>query len=147
MKILLIVLIYIVSHIFLSAIEIVVTLNNMNGEFHEAVKLNFHCDKLDNQVALFCASKYLDSNSCVSVRDYVYSQLPSNILKEYKAGQEKKRTRMPVRSFDIFDTILARQVFDPTEIFVLVEKRFPFPNFFSLRQLVRCNNLSIIGFI
>lgn len=39
-----------------------------------------------------------------------------------------------VNSFDIFDTIIARDVFNPTDIFHIIEKEFPFPNFHQLRN-------------
>jgi len=38
-----------------------------------------------------------------------------------------------VKSFDIFDTILARTVRNPTDIFDIIEKLYPYPNFKSLR--------------
>ena len=121
----------------LSAIQIVVTLNNINEELQEAVNFNFsiHYDNIDNQVSLFCASKYLDARSCQVVRDHAYTQISPSIVNEYKSKANRLST-IPIRSFDIFDTILARQVFNPTDIFALVEKRYPFPNFVTLRQQV-----------
>ena len=38
-----------------------------------------------------------------------------------------------VNSFDIFDTLLARSVENPTDIFDLVEKKYPYPNFKNIR--------------
>jgi SAM-dependent methyltransferase len=38
-----------------------------------------------------------------------------------------------VHSFDIFDTLLARSVQLPTDIFDIIEKKMPYPNFKSLR--------------
>jgi hypothetical protein len=38
-----------------------------------------------------------------------------------------------VQSFDIFDTLLARTVKIPTDIFKIIETKFPYPNFLSLR--------------
>jgi hypothetical protein len=43
----------------------------------------------------------------------------------------KKRN---VRSFDVFDTLIARRVKSPTDIFDIVEKTFPFENFSSVRK-------------
>lgn len=42
---------------------------------------------------------------------------------------------VPVNSFDIFDTILARDVHEPTDIFKIIEKEFPFPMFNFYRRL------------
>lgn len=39
-----------------------------------------------------------------------------------------------VTSFDIFDTLLARRVRNPTDIFVLMERQLPYPGFARLRQ-------------
>lgn len=40
---------------------------------------------------------------------------------------------MSINSFDIFDTLLARKVKNPTDIFDIVEKTYPYSNFKSLR--------------
>jgi len=40
-----------------------------------------------------------------------------------------------VASFDIFDTILARDVHEPTDIFKIIENEFPFPMFYFYRRL------------
>ena len=44
-------------------------------------------------------------------------------------------TSRPVNSFDIFDTILARDVEKPTDIFRIVEEEFPLPYFYTYRRL------------
>jgi len=41
--------------------------------------------------------------------------------------------KRPLRSFDLFDTLLARLYYTPTSTFELVEKNFPFPNFSLFR--------------
>ena len=38
-----------------------------------------------------------------------------------------------VNSFDIFDTLLARTVENPTDIFDIVEKTYSYPNFKNIR--------------
>ena len=38
-----------------------------------------------------------------------------------------------VQSFDVFDTLLARKVKNPTDIFAIIEATFPFPNFKEYR--------------
>lgn len=38
-----------------------------------------------------------------------------------------------VNSFDIFDTLLARDVYNPTDIFDIIEKEYPYTNFKQLR--------------
>jgi hypothetical protein len=44
------------------------------------------------------------------------------------------------KSFDIFDTLLARTVKVPTDIFTIIERTFPYPQFAQLRQ--RAQNMS-----
>lgn len=45
-----------------------------------------------------------------------------------------------VNSFDIFDTLLARTVQNPTDIFDIVEEKFPYSNFKSLRLTAQNNS-------
>lgn len=45
-----------------------------------------------------------------------------------------------VTSFDIFDTLLARTVPNPTDIFDIIEIQFPYPNFKSIRQKAQNNS-------
>jgi len=47
-----------------------------------------------------------------------------------------------VRSFDIFDTLLARTVQDPLDIYSIIEKNYPYPNFRHIRHTahVQSNN-------
>lgn len=45
-----------------------------------------------------------------------------------------------VQSFDIFDTLLARTVQNPTDIFDIVEKTFPYPNFKQKRIIAQNNS-------
>jgi len=47
---------------------------------------------------------------------------------------------MKVNSFDIFDTLLARNVKDPTDIFLIVELTYPYPNFKNLRLTAQNNS-------
>ncbi len=53
--------------------------------------------------------------------------------REYRR-KKKKAKRPQVRSFDVFDTLVARIHKDPTSVFDLVENGFPFPNFKKLRM-------------
>jgi predicted HAD superfamily hydrolase len=45
-----------------------------------------------------------------------------------------------INSFDIFDTLIARKVLRPIEIFEIIEVEFPFPNFFNLRLQAEKNS-------
>lgn len=38
-------------------------------------------------------------------------------------------TKQNVNSFDVFDTLIARNVKYPIDIFDIIEKTYPFPNF------------------
>ena len=46
-----------------------------------------------------------------------------------------------ITSFDVFDTLLARTVETPTDIFDIVEKQFPYNNFKNIR--IQVQNQSI----
>lgn len=45
-----------------------------------------------------------------------------------------------VHSFDIFDTLLARTVQQPIDIFDIVERKMPYPNFKNLRLQAQNNS-------
>ena len=49
-----------------------------------------------------------------------------------------------VYSFDIFDTLLARTVKDPTDIFTIIEETFPYPKFKELRIRSQSNSTHVI---
>ena len=42
-----------------------------------------------------------------------------------------------VNSFDIFDTLVARRVINPEDIFSIIEEKFPFPNFKHYRTIAQ----------
>ena len=76
-----------------------------------------------------------------SLRERIQESLPSTqplpTNHRYQSNSSLSRLLTPVatvNSFDIFDTILARRVFEPNDIFSLVEEQFPCPNFRSVRQ-------------
>ena len=71
----------------------------------------------------FCGQYNLDATSCSSIYD--------TVTKLYAPYTPIKPT---VNSFDIFDTILARDVIQPNDIFSIVEMEYPYPNFRQLRQ-------------
>ena len=55
------------------------------------------------------------------------------------------KTRNPsllnyVQSFDIFDTLLARTVKVPSDLFDIIEQKFPYPNFKQIRVLAEQNS-------
>jgi hypothetical protein len=55
---------------------------------------------------------------------------------------DKKRnpcTLKYVQSFDIFDTLLARTVKVPSDLFDIIEQKFPYPNFKQIRLLAEKN--------
>ena len=45
-----------------------------------------------------------------------------------------------VNSFDVFDTLLARKVLNPCDIFSIIEYKFPYPNFRSKRGRAQCSS-------
>ena len=47
---------------------------------------------------------------------------------------------MEVNSFDVFDTLLARKVLQPTDIFNIIETKFPYKNFKQLRMKAEQNS-------
>lgn len=48
-----------------------------------------------------------------------------------------------VNSFDVFDTIIARRCNVPTDIFLIIEKTYPFPNFEKFRKKSEINALTL----
>lgn len=52
-----------------------------------------------------------------------------------------------VTSFDIFDTLLARTIENPTDIFDIVEKNFPYKNFKNIRIQAQCQSNETINSI
>ncbi len=76
-----------------------------------------------SSIHAFCGQYNLDASSCSSIYE--------TVTKLYAPYTPIKPT---VKSFDIFDTILARDVVQPNDIFSIVEKEYPFPNFSQLRQ-------------
>ena len=52
-----------------------------------------------------------------------------------------------VTSFDIFDTLLARTVENPTDIFDIIEKNFPYKNFKNIRLQAQCQSNQTINSI
>ena len=71
----------------------------------------------------FCGQYNLDAISCSSINE--------TVMKLYAPYTPIKPT---VKSFDIFDTILARDVIQPNDIFSIVEVEYPYPNFRQFRQ-------------
>ena len=46
---------------------------------------------------------------------------------------------MQISSFDIFDTLITRKCKEPCDIFKVIEKEYPYPNFFNIRCLAEKN--------
>ncbi len=47
-------------------------------------------------------------------------------------------SRQKVNSFDVFDTLIARSVKHPQDIFTIIERTFPQPNFRKQRIDAEC---------
>jgi len=75
---------------------------------------------------------------------------PPNLNVVYLDLGQSKRTivygyiMQRVCSFDIFDTLLARTVKDPTDIFNIIEEKFPYPKFKELRIRSQSNSTHLI---
>eukprot|EP01035_Chromulina_nebulosa_P038963 gene38963-52626_t len=79
--------------------------------------------EVESSVQAFCGQYNLDAISCSSINE--------TVMKLYAPYTPIKPT---VKSFDIFDTILARDVIQPNDIFSIVEVEYPYPNFRQFRQ-------------
>ena len=84
----------------------------------------------------YAAARYCKKAGCDSA---VFTQ---RLLQSFQEHLDSKRdggkespgiAKFPVNSYDIFDTIIARNVESPHDIFSLIEERFPFPRFRELR--------------
>ena len=53
--------------------------------------------------------------------------------------KQNPNTLKYVQSFDIFDTLLARTVVVPSDLFDIIEQKFPYPNFKQIRLLAEKN--------
>ena len=62
--------------------------------------------------------------------DKMCGSLNPNKYKHYRPNNYRMRE---IKSFDIFDTLIARTVENPIDIFDIVEKKFPYNNFKNLR--------------
>ena len=79
----------------------------------------------------FCQLHEMSESACQSILSYVHSTYALS----YSSQRESPLTPVAsVHSFDIFDTILARSVAEPEDIFSLVEEQFPCPNFRAVRS-------------
>ena len=92
-------------------------------------------EAIPNYIASICSQKsQCDPDTAVQSIDQII-----------EVGNEKRRNQrrdsssynhiLSVNSFDIFDTILARDVEHPQDIFSLIEDQYPFPHFRELRML------------
>eukprot|EP01035_Chromulina_nebulosa_P028000 gene28000-36895_t len=93
----------------------------------------------DVQVRSFCKLHELSESVCQTILSYVlvnYAILasPKDAVLSGRGESHRLTPVASVRSFDIFDTILARSVAEPEDIFSLVEEHFPCPNFRAVRQ-------------
>ena len=80
----------------------------------------------------FCELYKISESACQSILSHVLSIY---VLPDLSDREEPRRLTSvaSVHSFDIFDTVLARSVAEPEDIFSLVEEHFPCPNFRSVR--------------
>ena len=85
----------------------------------------------------YATARYCEVAGCDAV------VLTQRLLQTFQAHLDSKRgggmepsqthAKFPVNSFDIFDTLIARNVESPHDIFSLIEERYPFPRFRDLR--------------
>lgn len=120
-------------------------------------------ENVDTQIRSFCDLHGVGDKTCGTISSYVFNNHLEEIIGRYFLDyffayqslrerissitlqsspssdfhQQVDRRLTPVatvNSFDIFDTILARTVFEPEDIFSLVEEQYPCPNFKYVRR-------------
>ena len=65
--------------------------------------------------------------------------LEKNRYKLHRINNWDAEFQLNINSFDVFDTLLARRTFSPTDIFSIIEKNLPYHNF----KNIRCSAQSI----
>ena len=99
-----------------------VIVNSSDNATNIRIEIN-EGDNIYEKVQQFCQNYKLDSIIC------------SSVLKRVEDLAIRYAPIKPtVHSFDIFDTILARDVMQPNDIFDFVETGFPYPNFRRWRE-------------
>ena len=81
----------------------------------------------------FCTRFRVSRRDCITLHNSavnIYNSVFINPFKEYSRNENL----ISVNSFDIFDTIIARDVRYPHNIFDIIEASFPFENFKSIRM-------------
>ena len=104
-------------------------------------------DNLGSTLESFCIKHGLDDSSCSNVATVVDQTMQEWLVKQRSVlGLEQSPLQKlgSVNSFDIFDTIIARDVEHPQDIFSLVEEQYPFPRFRELR--IYAESISSGGF-
>ena len=66
-----------------------------------------------------------------AIKDFLHSKGYS--LHRINNWDAEFRNVPNVNSFDVFDTLLARKVIQPVDIFNIIERDYPFPNFYNYR--------------
>ena len=98
---------------------------NTSGDFTVNISLNSN-DDLFSVVAAFISKEEISSNMYSVLLNYIHSKVTTQ--SNYVFSKPR------LNSFDIFDTILARELIQPEDVFDIVEKTFPYPNFKVIRQ-------------
>jgi hypothetical protein len=73
-----------------------------------------------------------------AIKDFLYSKGYS--LHRINKWDAEFRNVPSVNSFDVFDTLLARKVLQPPDIFNIIERDYPFPNFYNYRCIAQNNS-------
>ena len=103
----------------------------------EGVPYHIHTvlgDPLEQWVANHC--KKAGCNAVIFTQCLLQSFQQHLDLKRNDSSKKSSQPHadlVPVNSFDIFDTVIARNVASPHDIFTLIEERYPFPHFHDLR--------------
>ena len=94
----------------------------------------YHLNVLLGDEIPYAAARYCEAAGCDSI---VFTQ---RLLQSFQEHLDSRRdptlpgiAKYPVNSYDIFDTLIARNVASPQDIFSLIEERYPFPRFRDLR--------------
>jgi len=69
--------------------------------------------------------------------DKITKLLEKNRYKLHRINNWDAEFQLNINSFDVFDTLLARRTFYPTDIFSIIEKNFPYHNFKNIRCSVQ----------
>lgn len=97
-------------------------------EYDAIVGLDFTKYKIN-----FITIEWGSGSNRLDYLDKITKLLEKNRYKLHRINNWDAEFQLNINSFDVFDTLLARRTFYPTDIFDIIEKKFPYQDFKNIR--------------